>query len=104
MGHLWEPGLRRQGSGHSPRKYAHSSQLVPLRNVHIPCSPPFGDVTIRSFPPVSMQCFDAGLAISGLVVSLLQAATLSILASNKIIDHFMALSPVSFDLDRKFSA
>lgn len=94
IGHFVGSGLWGQDLGHSPRKYAHSSQPVPLGSVHIPQVLPFGDVTIRSFPPVSMQCFDAGFGMSGLVDSLLQAATLIMPTSNKISDHFIVFSPL----------
>ena len=49
----------------SPRKSAHSSQLVPLGKVHIPYSDPSGFFMISTLPPISSQYTEAGFGIPG---------------------------------------
>jgi hypothetical protein len=46
----------------SPRKSAHSSQEVPLVNVHMPYWPPSVLVLISVLPPIAPQLTDAGFA------------------------------------------
>ena len=47
----------------SPRKSAHSSQLVPLVKLHIPYWLPSGLVIITDWPPTFTQLTDAGFAM-----------------------------------------
>ena len=47
----------------SPRKSPHSSQDVPLLNLHMPYSLPSGFFLISVVPPIVPQCTDAGFAM-----------------------------------------